>query len=227
MASFEHSESVLELGQKLVNELVLDQFDTLGRWMAHYIAEKIAAAQSAGEEERQQRLSECCDEILRLWSHRRNFDRSVRPLESFEPVFRALNSLDPDNASNRFFDRVEEDNESDETREWLRLASEADEAARHVISHCLSRAADSSLNREREWVTLASRFSMNDDDFKALSQLLGEKNYAAKRKKELVNKLELLSAISLSAVTCLQSAQPPKQPKTKKKAKSPQKKIQR
>ena len=35
------SDSVLALGKKLVDELGLDQsVDTLGRWMAHYIAEK-------------------------------------------------------------------------------------------------------------------------------------------------------------------------------------------
>ena len=36
------SDSVLALGKKLVDELGLDQsVDTLGRWMAHYIAEKM------------------------------------------------------------------------------------------------------------------------------------------------------------------------------------------
>ena len=41
------------LGKKLIDELGLDQsVDTLGRWMAHYIAEKMEDAQAAIGESR-------------------------------------------------------------------------------------------------------------------------------------------------------------------------------
>ena len=41
------SDSVLALGKKIVDELGLDQSaDTLGRWMAHYLAEKMKDAEA-------------------------------------------------------------------------------------------------------------------------------------------------------------------------------------
>ena len=47
------SDSVLVLGKKIVDELGLDQSaDTLGRWMAHYLAEKIEDAKAATGEAR-------------------------------------------------------------------------------------------------------------------------------------------------------------------------------
>lgn len=213
------SEGIVALGKRLVDELELDDsVDTLGRWMAHYIAEKIKAAEAADEQTQDKKMSECCDEILKLWSHRRDFDRANRPLDSFEPIFRALDSLDPESSTNRFFKKVDDENECEETRQWLRSASDVDEAARHVVNFCLSKAAKTALDKEQEWVRLASKTSVNDEDFRAIAKLLGTKDYATKHKKELIEKLEQLSSLSRSAITALQTGK--KQPAQKAKAKS-------
>ena len=88
-------ESVLKLGQKIVDELGLDQtVDTLGRWMAHYIAEKIGDVEAATGEDRAQKMAECSDAILKLWVHRSKLLSGKRPFEEFESIFRALQSLD-------------------------------------------------------------------------------------------------------------------------------------
>jgi hypothetical protein len=66
------------LGKKIVDELELtDSVDTLGRWMAHYIAELIERSEAALEEERESLKCECADTILRLWEH-----RNIVPLRS-------------------------------------------------------------------------------------------------------------------------------------------------
>ena len=63
-----HSDSVLALGKKIVDELDADRpVDTLSRWMAHYIAEKIEDAETATDESRDRKMSECSDAILKLW----------------------------------------------------------------------------------------------------------------------------------------------------------------
>ena len=99
------SDGVLKLGEKIVDELGLDQTcDTLGRWMAHYIADKISDVESvAPGEVRDQKMSACADAILNLWDHRNKLSSSKRPFEDFEPIFRTLQSLNPNDATPRYF----------------------------------------------------------------------------------------------------------------------------
>lgn len=65
--------TTIALGQRILEELKLDrEMDTLGRWLAHYLAEKMEYSASApegatGEATRR----ECVDLILRLWERRR------------------------------------------------------------------------------------------------------------------------------------------------------------
>lgn len=207
------SESVLELGQKLANELGLEPGDTLGRWMAHFIAEKLKQIQTANPRDRDNRLSECCDEILRLWSHRRSFP-GRRPLENFEPVFRALESLDPNRVDipRYFYPPVEEDkDESEETREWLDRASDVEVAARAVMRFCMSNAAEASMQQEREWVRLARQsLAMTGDDARVIADLLdyfpttnrkSAEEVANEQAEELVRQLDLLSLTAQSLIS--------------------------
>jgi hypothetical protein len=86
-----HSETILELGKKIVTELGLDEsVDTLGRWMAHYVAEVIRASETAQPEERQAKLAQCTIAILQLWKHRNDLPHGSRPFEGFELALRAL-----------------------------------------------------------------------------------------------------------------------------------------
>jgi hypothetical protein len=98
------SDAVLALGKKLVAELGLDQsVDTLSRWMAHYIAELMHAAETAEDAKRQELTSRCCVAILDLWRHRRELPDGKRPFEDIEPILRALQSLDPEDTTPRYF----------------------------------------------------------------------------------------------------------------------------
>ena len=158
------SDSVLALGKKLVDELGLDQsVDTLGRWMAHYIAEKIEAAEAATGEVRNRKMTECSDTILKLWAHRSELPNGKRPFEEFEPIFRVLQSLDPDDTTPRYFRQVglavDQDEEDDSTKQWLRLASGIDDTARALIRYCLAIAAQEAVEKSREWVALAEAIS--------------------------------------------------------------------
>lgn len=60
------------MGQRIVHELGLeDSNDTLGRWMAHRIAELMQRAEQVEDEsEREEARRECADLILRVWSRR-------------------------------------------------------------------------------------------------------------------------------------------------------------
>src|SRR4051812_43936360 len=63
---------VVRLGQRIVRELGLeDSNDTLGRWMAHRIAELMERAEQAEDkDDREEARRECADLILGVWSRR-------------------------------------------------------------------------------------------------------------------------------------------------------------
>lgn len=163
------SDKILALGKKLVDELGLDQsVDTLGRWMAHYIAEKIEDVEAAtGEEVRSHKMAECRDAILKLWTHRRELPNGKRPFEDLEPIVRVLKSLDVDETTPRYFYQArsagDKDDENDSTTQWLDIASELDNTARILIRYCLGMAAKEAVDKSRKWVALAESIAEEGD----------------------------------------------------------------
>lgn len=91
--------TTIALGQRILEELKLDrEMDTLGRWLAHYLAEKMECAASApagatGETDRR----ECVDLILRLWERRQAWPLSA-PLKDIADQLNELLAPKP-----RFF----------------------------------------------------------------------------------------------------------------------------
>lgn len=85
------------LGRHLVRELNLeDGVDTLGRWMAHHIAELLAAAENektATGRARARRKAE--DAILRVWEHRAAMPGNAFPLRPYRDVIAVLDRLRP------------------------------------------------------------------------------------------------------------------------------------
>lgn len=156
----ERYEATLELGRKLTKELGLDQsVDTLGRWMAHYIAELIQETEKAIYEERPSKMQACSDAILNLWKYRHTMQNGKRPFEELEPLLRILESLDPENGTPRHFrsaravaDGAEENKE---TKFWLKLIDGLDYSAKVLIRYCLTQAAQTALDKSAEWVALA------------------------------------------------------------------------
>ena len=148
-----HSDSVLALGKKLVGELG-QEVDTPARWMAHYIAEKMEEAK-------------CRDAILKLWAHRSSLPNGQRPFEDFEPIFRVLQSLDLDDPTPRYFRQVmsavDQDDEDDSAKQWLRAACGLDYTARILIRYCLVLAAREAVDKSRDWVELAEAIVEKDD----------------------------------------------------------------
>lgn len=89
---------VLALGRHLVQELGLtDGTDTLGRWMAHHIAELINLVENASTEPaRRQAQQQVSDTILRLWRHRAALPgQNTYPLKSLMPMLQVIERLHP------------------------------------------------------------------------------------------------------------------------------------
>lgn len=81
----------MRLGQRIVRELGLeDGTDTLGRWMAHRIAELMERAEQADNNEaREESRRECADLILRVWSHRSGWPYG-QPLNGMASILKGL-----------------------------------------------------------------------------------------------------------------------------------------
>jgi hypothetical protein len=165
---------VIALGKRIVIELGLPETsDTLGRWMAHHVAEMIEDVQHFEGAERTIKEAACAEIILKIWQRRWEWS-GERPLEDFEPIFRTLESLDPKPASPRYFNRVrmamrnEPDIASHEKgapidTNWLEAASTLDGTAQALIRYCLMKALEPTVQRSEEWLNLA-KVAMNEDD---------------------------------------------------------------
>ena len=158
MGSSIRSQATIELGKRLVQELgIEDSNDTLSRWMAHYIAEKIDEANSAKGDTKRAAIHECYSAILKLWEHRSAFPTSRRPFGDFESLFETLSSLNIDDRTPRYFRTARMaavDNVVSESQRWLNAATALDDAARVLIRYCLAVAAENAVEKSREWVRL-------------------------------------------------------------------------
>lgn len=206
-----HSDAVVALGKRLVSELNLqDSVDTLGRWMAHYIAEVMLEAEAANGDDRLAKQGRARDAILALWAHRFELPNGKRPFSEFEPILRSLASLDPESESSRYFSKFrgpdDESNESKETQEWIELASAIDYSSKILIDYCLSSAADAALHKSKEWVKLAKEAGIDDSfEFIAIrfikdqSDLMNETDLNSHQRRVLTDRKKKLEAFLSSA----------------------------
>jgi hypothetical protein len=166
MENSSQSEALLKLGKKIVDEFGLDQsVDTLGRWMAHYIAELIHDVETADAKGKPAKSARCSAAILDLWRHRNNFRNDKRPFEDFEPVLRTLESLDPTDHTPRYFRNIFNQAETDtdtKTSKWLKAADSLDYSAKILIGYCLAQAGKTALDKSKPWVELAEAAGADD-----------------------------------------------------------------
>lgn len=183
--------------------------------MAHYVAELIRDAEKANAEERPAKMRTCSEAILNLWKHRNELPSGKRPFEELEPILRALESLDPDDDTPRYFRlarvAAEEADEKDETKSWLKLIDGLDYSARMLIRYCLTQAAQTALNRSVEWVTLAEAAGADESAEFRIIRVLSEEDSMlkvsdpneeeAKRIDARIERLEAFARMAMSVVS--------------------------
>jgi hypothetical protein len=160
MEASQRSEKILALGRKLVEELGLEpSVDTLGRWMAHHIAELMDRVKMATGEECIRAENRCFEAILNLWKHRSQLPNGKRPFADLEAIIRAVQSLDPNDETPRYFRAVrrgaKDEEENSKAQEWLNIAEGLDYSAKVLIRECLVEAARETADKSKEWVALA------------------------------------------------------------------------
>ncbi len=174
MEKSEAQEKIINLGKLFVKELELEtDNDTLSRWMAYYLAEKISIAEQFEGEKKEATEKECFGLILKLWQHRHCLPSGRRPLQSFEPIIDTLSRLSPDREEAYFFEAMRNQNLSElekenlefkSVEEWTTIATEIDKTARILIEYALSQAANYAKNdKTKEWIENAINLSDNSD----------------------------------------------------------------
>lgn len=158
----------MELGGALVEQFKLraDE-DTLSQWMLHYIAEKLTAHKRAVGDAKLALEAEIVDLVLKFWKHRAYFPRGSRPFEEYEPVLRALESLDPNQTDGRYFQyRIfEEDKEAKKgpAKAWIDAAKSLDRGARAIVNFCIRQAALASGKQDDAWLSAAKVLAEDSD----------------------------------------------------------------
>jgi hypothetical protein len=173
MENSEIQKRAINLGKAIVDELGLDPgVDTLSRWMAHYIAEQIAITEHSEGEAKTRAEKRCFKTILNLWQQRFYFPKRHRPFENFEPIFRTLEKLDPENPKPFFYSFIDSQSSvqgnsienSDEIQKWLDIAQGIDQAARIWLDYVFRLAAIQATDEKTiMWLENSVRISDSDD----------------------------------------------------------------
>ena len=173
MDNLEIRTRIINLGKALVKELKLDPgVDTFSRWMAHYVAEQMTLAENATGDEKIAAEKRCFETILKLWQHRSSLPNGHRPLENFDPIFNALNRLDPDNPRPYYFSSSDNhssetgdvNNLSDEIQQWVDIARGIDRGSRLLIEFVFHQAALLAVDEKMvNWLTNAVDIPPDED----------------------------------------------------------------
>lgn len=140
----------------------LEDHDTVGQWMAHHLAELVAAAQDDATTTVEQR-QQIVETILKVWAYRRYYP-GRGPLKEFASVFKALDRLG-DDSSWKFFRFSNEDIElPDPSASDLPLvatAAELERLARETLVRLIWLAAHKAKEQNQKWLEVADKVTSN------------------------------------------------------------------
>jgi hypothetical protein len=154
MAKSKHSEEdILKLGKRLVQELMSETTTkTLGRWMAHYVAELIHKAEHCeSEEEKKVAQRECCDLILKLWREREYSPTNSKPLSELKPLIALLEVFKKEDFPFPSFPSWMKRTETETT--WSSFLKLVKDNSSDIIKLCFyTSVSKETLKKEQAWV---------------------------------------------------------------------------
>lgn len=127
----------MALGTRIVRELKLEPgVDTLGRWLAHHLAELILAAETTLGAERDAVQKKAIDLIMKIWSHRNEIPGRANPVKELKGVVAILRFLRPEAWPYSAFERSG----------TAGLLKKAFEGLQHIVAHGALLAANSATH---------------------------------------------------------------------------------
>lgn len=164
--------------------------------MAEYLGEKLSEVKQARGKQREALEKECAELILKLWDHRHQLPNGARPLESFEPIFVALNELSQDTPRYSLLRNLPPIDKTSEVGKIVQGVLAIDRSASALIYHLLAEAVKKIPKSDKRWkdIRTATQASLWDidivriiiDDAEAMSDKQG------KLKKQQREKLEAM-----------------------------------
>lgn len=197
MEDLKQQDQIINLGKLLVKELGLENgVDTLSRWMAHFLAEKISLVERLPKsKEKENAQKECFEVILKLWENRWELPSGRRPLENFEPILDVLGKINPENEEPFFYRQanqiVKTDNVSDidEINKYVKTIKQIDKVARIWIDFLLLQATSKAKNEDTEILLQNALPTFSNYDVDAIQILFDDiENYTRKNRKETLQK---------------------------------------
>ncbi|WP_144018562.1 hypothetical protein [Demequina sp. NBRC 110051] len=135
--------------------------DTLGRWIAHYLAERLESLGELAGEELAVAEREVADLVLRLWAQRRDLPTARPVLAAVDRVDRALERLDHDREPWGFFgvfdDAPVPEGSEVEADAALKVALELDRSAGDLVRSLIGYAASIAREHDGAWVEHAEK----------------------------------------------------------------------
>ncbi|WP_296164722.1 hypothetical protein [uncultured Brevundimonas sp.] len=167
MASEPSDAAVIALGRKLVEHLEFEpDNDLLAGWMAHYLAERMLAVETATPETRDALARQCAEAVLEVWAHRHELEPAIPAFDDLRALEGAILALEPDRTPFRYASPLQgamsASRPSKEGRQWIELAAIIDDSARELIRYCLRRALDESIETGEAWLDTA-REALGED----------------------------------------------------------------
>ena len=194
------------IGEKIAAELDANEGDTLGRWMAHYVAELIEDAKKATGPNAASARKKCAAAILEVWERRSDWPRAVKPFSDLDAVARTLAALDPEAEQPIFraglWGDIDAQAETPTVKELLETAKGVHIAARELIDDLLLVAAGSAINVSAPWVALAQKppFRGFEIDFiDELGEAAAGRRRCLRERERLVARIERLENFVSSA----------------------------
>jgi hypothetical protein len=207
MESLDRSKAVIELGKRIVVGLKLGD-DVAAQWMAHLVAEKVSAAELASETARDAAVAECVDVVLKLWAHRYTLPPYMRPLRELDPLLRTLNSLGVNEEDElRFFARPPSSEElegaTEDEKKLFEFAIGIDRAARELIRHTLSVAAERSVDVVKPWLEEAFKGNLEATVELRISRFVAEgllKSQEGAKRQAMLDRIDRLESFANAAL---------------------------
>lgn len=169
MAKLKPYQETISLGKKIIEEFSSEEsYDTTLRWMAHYIAELIQAAEKETTVAKKRKLQEeCATVILNLWQKRAYFRGNTRPLANFADVIPILQALRDEPSTELSWQRFAYYEDGSPWGEFMRRVRHSMDTILK-ISLCAA-VSEQSLRKEKEWLKYQS--SLSEDERKIIEYL--------------------------------------------------------
>mgnify|MGYP001614411811 CR=1 FL=1 len=206
------TESLIELGKKLVEEFKLeDKTDTLSQWMLHYLAELFERYNlSRSPEEKHIAALEIKDTIFKLWEFRYQQSHSNSSFKNIESLISTLKKLNLDNddlfyTPLRNYRDVEKNKNQTSPEYWYNYALELDKASRLLIRNCILKGYALNAKDNEEVAELIEQLEALDAYETLFSKFYSEQSTHDKEQRNIEQNISKIDEL-INALTELKSA---------------------